>query len=144
MPHIIVSASDQHWFREWLAAYSAPSHYLNQCWVLVNWTLRNKFQWSFNQNTQLLLIHEVHLDISSVKWRPFCPGGDEIYNFMATLQLYSNCIRPMYWLFHRVSGQFFMMLWFCKYVTIIQLDAQRDAERIPVISIGLYRQFIMT
>ena len=25
-----------------LHIYSAPSHYLNQCWVIVNWTLRNK------------------------------------------------------------------------------------------------------
>ena len=23
---------------------------LNQCWVIVNWTLRNKLQWKFNQN----------------------------------------------------------------------------------------------
>ena len=27
-----------------------PSHYLNQCWVIVNWTLRNKAQWNFNQS----------------------------------------------------------------------------------------------
>ena len=33
VPHISVSELDQHWFRE---AYSAPSHYLNQCWVVVN------------------------------------------------------------------------------------------------------------
>ena len=34
-----------------------PSHYLNQCWVIVNWTLGNKLQWNFDQNTKLL-IHE--------------------------------------------------------------------------------------
>ena len=28
-----------------LIAYSAPSHYLNQCWVIVNRTLRNKLPW---------------------------------------------------------------------------------------------------
>ena len=33
------------------AAYSV----LNQCWVVVNWTLRNKFQWNLNQNTKLLI-----------------------------------------------------------------------------------------
>ena len=27
-----------------------PSHHLNQCWVIVNWTLRNKLQWNCNQN----------------------------------------------------------------------------------------------
>ena len=34
------------------SAYSAPSHYLNRCWVIVNWTRRNKLQWNFNQNTK--------------------------------------------------------------------------------------------
>ena len=32
-------------------------HYLNQCWVIVNWTLWDKFQWNFNQNAKLF-IHE--------------------------------------------------------------------------------------
>ena len=30
---------------------SAPSHYLKQFWVFVNWTLKNKLQWNSNQNT---------------------------------------------------------------------------------------------
>ena len=34
-----------------------PSHYLNQCWVIVNWTLRNKFQWNFNEN-EIPFVHE--------------------------------------------------------------------------------------
>ena len=35
----------------WLFPYSAPSHYLNQCWVIVNWTPGNKFQWNSNRNS---------------------------------------------------------------------------------------------
>ena len=31
-------------------AWSVPSHYLNQCWDIVNWTLRNKLQWNLNRN----------------------------------------------------------------------------------------------
>ena len=31
------------------------SHDLNQCWVIINWTLRNKFQWNFNQNMKLFI-----------------------------------------------------------------------------------------
>ena len=31
----------------------APSHYLNQHWTIVSWTLRYKLQWNFNQNTKL-------------------------------------------------------------------------------------------
>ena len=42
-----------HWFRWWLAAYSASSHYLNRCGFIVNWTLGNIHvpQWYFNRNT---------------------------------------------------------------------------------------------
>ena len=32
-----------------------PSHYLNQYWVVVYWTLKNKLQWKFNQNTKLFI-----------------------------------------------------------------------------------------
>ena len=46
--------SGEHWFRQWLVAYSAPSRYLNQCWVIFNWTLRNNLQWNLNQNTNFL------------------------------------------------------------------------------------------
>ena len=56
--HICISESGQHWLRYWLVVYSAPSHYLNQCWVIVNWILRNKLQWNFNQNTKLF-IHKI-------------------------------------------------------------------------------------
>ena len=57
VPQKCVSESGQHWFRWWCVAYSAPSHYLSQCWLIVNWTLRNKLQWNFNQNTKIF-IHE--------------------------------------------------------------------------------------
>ena len=36
---------------------SAPSHYLNRCWDIVNWTIRNKFQWNFNRYSYIF-IHE--------------------------------------------------------------------------------------
>ena len=41
----------------WLIACSVPSHYLNQCWLIVNWTLRNKLHRNSNKSTQLF-IHE--------------------------------------------------------------------------------------
>ena len=47
----------QPWFRQCLVACSAPSHCLDQCWLIVNSTLRNKLQWNSNQNTKLF-IHE--------------------------------------------------------------------------------------
>ena len=38
--YICVNELGQHWFRKWLGACSAPSHYLNQHGLIVNWTLR--------------------------------------------------------------------------------------------------------
>ena len=29
-----------------------PSHYLKHCWVIVDWIIRNKFQWNFDKNTK--------------------------------------------------------------------------------------------
>ena len=48
-------STNHHWFRLWLVAWSAPSHYLNQLWNIVNWTLRNKLQWNFNRNSYIFI-----------------------------------------------------------------------------------------
>ena len=41
----------------WLVAYSAPSHYLNQCRLItVDWTFGNNFQWNLNKQNNLLTI----------------------------------------------------------------------------------------
>ena len=32
-----------------------PSHYLNQCWNIVNWNLRNNLQWNINQNSYIFI-----------------------------------------------------------------------------------------
>ena len=77
VPHICVSKLGQHWFRQWLVACSAPSHCLDQCWLIVNWTLRNKRYWNSIRNTKGFF-HEKHLKMSSAKWWPFCPGRDEL------------------------------------------------------------------
>ena len=53
MPHICVRELGQHWFRSWLVAWSTPSQYLNKCWKVVNWAIGNKFQWNFNQNSNI-------------------------------------------------------------------------------------------
>ena len=53
--HICVGNLGRHWFRWWLVTYAASSHYLNQCWNVVNWTLGNKRQWNFNRNTYIFI-----------------------------------------------------------------------------------------
>ena len=32
-----------------------PSHYLNQCWNIVNWTLTYKLQWNIDQNSCIFI-----------------------------------------------------------------------------------------
>ena len=39
----------------YIKPWSAPSHYLNQYCNIVNWTLRIKLQWNFNQNSYILI-----------------------------------------------------------------------------------------
>ena len=41
---ICASNLGHHWCRKRLLIWSAPSHYLNQCWTIVNWTLKRKGQ----------------------------------------------------------------------------------------------------
>ena len=60
---------NHHWFRLLLDAWSAPSHYLNQCWNSINMTLR-KHQWNVYRIATILLT-KMHLKISYTKWRQF-------------------------------------------------------------------------
>ena len=75
--------TNHHWLRQWLFAWTTPSHYLNQCWYVVNWTLKNKRQWILSEFN--FLFKKMHLKMSSAKWRPFCLG----------LNLLIQCNRAM-------------------------------------------------
>ena len=57
-----------------IMACPAPSHYLNQCWIIVNWSLGKKF------NEILIEINtfsfkKMHLKMYPSEWRTFLPGG---------------------------------------------------------------------
>ena len=52
---ICISEVGEHWFRQWLGAEQATSHYLNQCWFIVNWALRNTLQLKLNQNSNIFI-----------------------------------------------------------------------------------------
>ena len=32
-----------------------PSHHLNQCWIVINWNLKNKLQWNSNRNLYIFI-----------------------------------------------------------------------------------------
>ena len=50
--------------------------HLNQCWNIVKWTLRNKFQWKFNQNLNIFIqenaLGNVVCEMTSILSRPQC------------------------------------------------------------------------
>ena len=79
MPHPCVSELSQHWFRWWLVAWSAPSHYLNQCWNIVDYTLRNKLQWKSIKNTRVF-IHENVFENVVCEMATILSSGDELKN----------------------------------------------------------------
>ena len=46
--HLCSSELCHHWFKQWFVACSVQCHYLNQWWLLVIWTLRNKVSMNFS------------------------------------------------------------------------------------------------
>ena len=54
-----------------------PSHYLTQCWFIVNLTLKNKSQWNLIHD-EYIFFEEILLNIPSAKHRPCCPGVDAL------------------------------------------------------------------
>ena len=64
----------------------APSHYLNQYGNIAYWTLRNKFQWNFNWNSNIFIeentFENVACEMLSISSRPQCvyiPGLEKVY-----------------------------------------------------------------
>ena len=69
-------------------AYLAPSHYLNQFWVIANWTLGNKFQWNFNKNS-------------------LCHAFENTVCKMAAILLWPPCVKHFFdgqWLWQALGG----------------------------------------
>ena len=61
------------WFRQRLVSYSASSSWLNQCSIIVDWTLTNKLQW--NLDWKCLQFNKSHFKMSPVKCRQLCSGA---------------------------------------------------------------------
>ena len=77
--HICVNESSQHRSDNGLSPIRHQAIYLNQCLDIVNWTLENKLQWNFNENSKFSF-RKMHLKISSAKWRRFSRGGGLMRN----------------------------------------------------------------
>ena len=57
---------------------SAPSHYLNQCWLIVNWTPVNKFQWNLNRNSIIFVQENAFENVVCQNGGHFVQGGDAL------------------------------------------------------------------
>ena len=62
--------------RHIIFAWSAPSHYLNQCWNIVNWTLWNKDPWNLNRKSNIFIqenaFQNVVWKMAAILSRPQC------------------------------------------------------------------------
>ena len=59
----------------------ATNHYLNQWWLFVKWTLRNKLQWNLNQNKHKFFQENARLNVIC-RCQPFCSSFNVLpYNF---------------------------------------------------------------
>ena len=74
--HACVGNLCHNWFSYWLVAFSAPNHYLNQCCIIVNSTIREKFRWHPNRNLNIFIqenvFEKVVCDIATILTWPQC------------------------------------------------------------------------
>ena len=83
MTHICVTNLGHHWFTLWLVACSAPNHYLNQCCIVVNWTLTNKIQSNCVRNSNIFIqenaFENVFWKMLAILSHPQCVKNEALY-----------------------------------------------------------------
>ena len=89
VPHIHVRVSElvQHWFRSWFVTCSAPSYYLDQCWLIVNSSPGSKLQWNFNQSAKHFINENASENIVCEMAAILPRGGDELIDLSLPFQL---------------------------------------------------------
>ena len=80
--HICVSKLTIIGFIQWLVAWPAPSYHLNQCWNIVNWTIRNKIRWNLNRNSYISIKENA---FENVVWK--------MVAILSRSQSVNDCIR---------------------------------------------------
>ena len=69
--HLCISGLCHHWFRLGLVTCSLPSHYLNQCRLIMNWPLK------FVSKYKKLSCNKMNVKMSSAKWQPSHSGPND-------------------------------------------------------------------
>ena len=97
--HICIGKLGHPWFRWCLVACLAPSHYLNQCGLIVDWPFRNKLQWNLIQNLHFFIkesaCENVVCKMSAILAGPQCV----IYSSAIHRQDRNRCIFPLWIIF---------------------------------------------
>ena len=60
------------YMRDKIGHLSAAHHYLDQCWIIVQWNLAEKFQGNLNRNGTIFLLEYGHYVLTSnyrVEWQ---------------------------------------------------------------------------
>ena len=74
--------------------WSAPSHYINQCWNVVNWAIRNKLQWNRTRNSYIFIpknaFENVVGKMAAILSRPHCA------NHVACVIAVSWCVANLF------------------------------------------------
>ena len=80
-----------------------PSHYLNQCWHIANWTLSNKIKWNFNCNMKIFYqkfaFENIFCEMAAILFRPQSVNFINI-NFMSVALVYLVAITGTTLLIH--------------------------------------------
>ena len=69
----------------------SASHYLNHWWLIVNWALRNRFQWNLIKKQQFSY-KKINFKMSSATWRPFCLAFSVIIH-ISNVTWFPNLLR---------------------------------------------------
>ena len=77
----------------------SPSHYQNQCWNIINWTLRNKLQWNFSRKSNIF-IHKNALE------NVVCVIASILSRLQWVNRLMMYCWGPI----HRAGNSYFLDL----------------------------------
>ena len=88
--------------------FLGSSHYLNQCWHVVNWTLENKFLWNLNPNSNIFIQENVFENVvinmvNILSW-PQCVKS---WTYSSVAQTFWICFVKNF----KTIGQFKWMLW---------------------------------
>ena len=106
--HICLTTLGHYWFKYWLVAWPVTSHYLNQCWNIVNWTRRNRLKWNPNRNSHSFIQENVSENVvwetPAILYLPPCVNWSSVQ--YSRFYLANGSISPRFAGNSPVTGEF--------------------------------------